>query len=48
MTQVSENKQISEHAAALVTIDEASEGQRVDNFFAKILKGRPKSHIYLI
>lgn len=48
MTQVSENKQISEHAAALVTIDEASEGQRVDNFLAKILKGVPKSHIYRI
>ncbi|MFT7227583.1 MAG: 23S rRNA pseudouridine955/2504/2580 synthase [Methylophilaceae bacterium] len=48
MAQISENKQISEHAAALVTIDEASEGQRVDNFLAKTLKGVPKSHIYRI
>lgn len=48
MTQVSENKQISEHAAAQILIDEASEGQRVDNFLAKILKGVPKGHIYRI
>lgn len=48
MTQVSENKQISEHAAAKILVDEASEGQRVDNFLAKILKGVPKSHIYRI
>jgi 23S rRNA pseudouridine955/2504/2580 synthase len=48
MTQVSENKQISEHAAAQIIVDEASEGQRVDNFLAKILKGVPKSHIYRI
>lgn len=48
MTQVSENKQISEHGAAKILVDEASEGQRVDNFLAKILKGVPKSHIYRI
>ena len=48
MTQASENKRISEHAAAQVIIDEASEGQRVDNFLAKVLKGVPKSHIYRI
>ncbi|MEE9331780.1 MAG: RluA family pseudouridine synthase [Methylophilaceae bacterium] len=48
MAQVSENKQISEHAAAQILVDEASEGQRVDNFLAKILKGVPKSHIYRI
>jgi len=48
MTQVSENKQISEHAAAKIIVDEASEGQRVDNFLAKMLKGVPKSHIYRI
>lgn len=29
-------------------IDEASEGQRVDNFLLKILKGVPKSHVYRI
>jgi 23S rRNA pseudouridine955/2504/2580 synthase len=35
-------------AAALLTVDEASEGQRIDNFLAKTLKGVPKSHIYRI
>lgn len=35
-------------AVNLVEIDEASAGQRVDNFLAKILKGVPKSHIYRI
>ena len=48
MSQVSENKQISEHAAAQILVDEASEGQRIDNFLAKVLKGVPKSHIYRI
>ena len=27
-------------------IDEASEGQKIDNFLVKILKNVPKSHIY--
>lgn len=48
MTQAIENKPVSEHAAAQITVDEASEGQRVDNFLAKTLKGVPKSHIYRI
>ncbi len=30
------------------TIDEFSEGQRLDNFLVKILKGVPKSHIYRV
>ncbi|MDP2248655.1 MAG: S4 domain-containing protein, partial [Nitrosomonadales bacterium] len=30
------------------TVDEGSEGQRIDNFLAKTLKGVPKSHIYRI
>ncbi len=41
-------KPIGANAAANVTIDEASEGQRIDNFLAKVLKGVPKSHIYRI
>ncbi|MES2579225.1 MAG: RluA family pseudouridine synthase [Pseudomonadota bacterium] len=41
-------KPIGAHAAANVTIDEASEGQRIDNFLTKVLKGVPKSHIYRI
>jgi len=48
MTQARENKQVSEHAAAQILIDEASEGQRIDNFLAKILKGVPKGHIFRI
>ncbi|HSR02694.1 MAG TPA: RluA family pseudouridine synthase [Methylophilaceae bacterium] len=48
MTQASENKQISASAAAKIQIDEASEGQRIDNFLTKILKGVPKPHIYRI
>lgn len=32
----------------LLEIDEASDGQRVDNYLSKILKGVPKSHIYRI
>ena len=39
---------IGASAAANVTIDEASEGQRIDNFLTKILKGVPKSHVYRI
>lgn len=39
---------VSESAAAFLIIDEASEGQRVDNFLTKTLKGVPKSHVYRI
>lgn len=48
MAQVNENNRVSEHAAAQISVDETGEGQRVDNFLAKILKGVPKSHIYRI
>jgi 23S rRNA pseudouridine955/2504/2580 synthase len=40
--------QIGAHAAANITVDDASEGQRIDNFLTKILKGVPKSHVYRI
>ena len=46
--QLEQNTIISAHAAASITIDEASDGQRIDNFLAKTLKGVPKSHIYRI
>lgn len=39
---------VSEVAVAFLTIDEASEGQRIDNFLTKTLKGVPKSHVYRI
>ena len=34
--------------ASFVTIDDASVGQRVDNFLLTLLKGVPKSHVYRI
>ena len=46
--QIEQNNRVSAHAAASLTIDEASDGQRIDNFLAKTLKGVPKSHIYRI
>ena len=46
--QLEQNNSVSAHAAASLTIDEASDGQRIDNFLAKTLKGVPKSHIYRI
>lgn len=39
---------VSALAAAFLTVDEAGEGQRVDNFLSKTLKGVPKSHVYRI
>jgi len=35
-------------AAHRVLIDEASEGQRLDNFLVKLLKGVPKTHVYRV
>ena len=35
-------------AASMLTIDEASVGQRLDNFLVTLLKGVPKSHVYRI
>jgi 23S rRNA pseudouridine955/2504/2580 synthase len=46
--QIEQNTRVSAHAAASLTVDEASDGQRIDNFLAKTLKGVPKSHIYRI
>jgi len=46
--QLEQNHLIGANAAASLTVDEASDGQRIDNFLAKTLKGVPKSHIYRI
>jgi 23S rRNA pseudouridine955/2504/2580 synthase len=46
--QSNKTAKVSELAAAFLTVDEASEGQRVDNFLTKTLKGVPKSHVYRI
>jgi len=35
-------------AVRRVVIDEGSEGQRLDNFLAKLLKGVPKAHLYRV
>ena len=31
-----------------ITVDEGSEGQRLDNFLLRMLKGVPKTHVYRI
>jgi 23S rRNA pseudouridine955/2504/2580 synthase len=48
MIESVQNNIIGAQSAAQVTVDEASEGQRIDNFLTKTLKGVPKSHIYRI
>ena len=45
---MNQNNTIGASAASNVIIDEASDGQRIDNFLTKTLKGVPKSHIYRI
>jgi 23S rRNA pseudouridine955/2504/2580 synthase len=35
-------------AVHTVEVDEASEGQRLDNFLMKLLKGVPKTHVYRV
>ncbi len=39
---------ISDAAVAFLTIDESSEGQRIDNYLVKVLKGVPKPYVYRI
>ncbi|MEZ5741716.1 MAG: RluA family pseudouridine synthase [Burkholderiaceae bacterium] len=34
------------HQVRLLTVDEGSEGQRLDNYLAKVCPGVPKSHLY--
>jgi 23S rRNA pseudouridine955/2504/2580 synthase len=48
MNESTEINMIGAPAVSLMTVDEASEGQRVDNFLGRVLKGVPKSHIYRI
>ena len=35
-------------AVSRVVVDESSEGQRLDNFLVKLLKGVPKTHVYRV
>ena len=39
---------ITPPAVARVQVDEGSEGQRLDNFLIKLLKGVPKTHVYRV
>lgn len=39
---------LSKAHASWLEIDESAEGQRIDNFLAKALKGVPRSHVYRI
>lgn len=39
-------EQISKNSVSWHTIDDAHDGQRIDNFLLGLLKGVPKSHIY--
>jgi 23S rRNA pseudouridine955/2504/2580 synthase len=48
IVNLQQNSQISETSSAILVVDEASEGQRIDNFLQKVLKGVPKSHVYRI
>ncbi len=40
--------ELSKQAVRRLTIDEATSGQRIDNFLLRILKGVPKGHVYRI
>ena len=45
---ISKMNQLGKNSVAMLTIGEDGEGQRIDNFLLKHLKGVPKSHIYRI
>jgi 23S rRNA pseudouridine955/2504/2580 synthase len=38
----------AEPAVRRITVDEAGEGQRLDNFLMRLLKGVPKTHVYRV
>ncbi len=40
--------EIGKNSVTFFTVDESCEGQRIDNFLARYLKGVPKSHLYRI
>ena len=39
---------LSKDAVNWLVVGEEAEGQRIDNFLLKVLKGVPKSHVYRI
>lgn len=46
MMQTLSNKQVANPAVKILTVDEDSAGQRLDNYLIAHLKGVPKTHIY--
>jgi 23S rRNA pseudouridine955/2504/2580 synthase len=40
--------ELGKNSVAMITIGEDGEGQRIDNYLLKLLKGVPKSHVYRI
>jgi 23S rRNA pseudouridine955/2504/2580 synthase len=47
-TEIANNAPKAEPKAQFVTVDENSDGQRLDNFLIRQLKGVPKTHVYRI
>jgi 23S rRNA pseudouridine955/2504/2580 synthase len=41
-------KSLSKGSASWLEVDESADGQRIDNFLVKALKGVPRSHVYRI
>ena len=41
-------KSLSKGSASWLEVDESADGQRIDNFLVKTLKGVPRSHVYRI
>jgi 23S rRNA pseudouridine955/2504/2580 synthase len=41
-------KELSKDSVTWLTLDDSDEGQRIDNFLVRALKGVPKSHVYRI
>jgi 23S rRNA pseudouridine955/2504/2580 synthase len=48
MNGLSKGTGLNKGSVRWVEVDESAEGQRIDNFLAKALKGVPRSHIYRI
>lgn len=48
MSSISKMCEASKNSVSFEEVNEAAEGQRIDNFLFKRLKGVPKSHVYLI
>lgn len=48
LSKTSSKEETGRASVTMLTIDEGSVGQRIDNFLTKSLKGVPKSHLYRI